>query len=221
MSAKRKYFMDDANLIVTAKTKIAFMNRDIAALSGYGITAAVLSNFENMVDDFMNFATDAELLGAQEKVTEEKNATAEQLTDMLTDIRSRVQNKYGFASPQYKLFGFEFLARLQDANLLYTGRQIAYICNIYLADLAEYGLTAAHLTNLKNLCDAYEMLMFIQTIKAGERAIAQENRVLLGNKIFEEMSRKSKLAKSAWRTTDAAKYNDYIIYDTAPAVEAE
>ena len=213
MAANRKYNMDDAHLVLTAKAKIAFMQRDIAALSDYGITPAVLTAFENLVNDFENFATDIELHGAQELATEEKKAKAELVRDTLTDLRSRVQNKFGTGTPAYKLFGFEGLTRWDYANLLYGGRRIAHICLLYLADLAEYGLTNAHLLQLKNLCDALEDLMIVQDMKTGERTITQSNRVVLGNRVFDEMSRKSKLAKSAWRTKDAAKYNDYIIYD--------
>lgn len=45
MLLQRNYRMDDAHLIITAKTTIAFMRRDIAVLAGYGITNTVLESF--------------------------------------------------------------------------------------------------------------------------------------------------------------------------------
>lgn len=103
---------------------------------------------------------------------------------MLRDLRVRVQNKYGSTTPEYKLFGFENVVRLNDANLLHAGRCIAHICSLHLSVLSEYGLTNAHLLQLKNACDGLETLMIEQSIKTGERAIAQEKRVTLGNSYF-------------------------------------
>ena len=42
----------------------------------------------------------------------------------------------------------------------------------------------------------------------------QEDRVEMGNAIFIQMKDYCRLAKAAWRTLDAAKYNDYLVYDT-------
>jgi hypothetical protein len=217
----RLYKIDDANLITTTKGKIAFMRRDIIKLADYGITTAMLDDFEAQVVVFEEFPTDSELLGEQTYATELKDAKANELRDALEPIRTRVESKYGIGSARSKQFNIGNIARWDDANLLRCGRRVKRIGTIRLAELAPKGLTAAILDDLKTICNEFDELIIDQDEKTGERDIAQEDRVEMGNAIFLQLKELCRFGKSAWRTSDVAKYNDYLIYNTPSGTSAE
>jgi hypothetical protein len=51
-------------------------------------------------------------------------------------------------------------------------------------------------------------------IKIGERDIVQEDRVEAGNAIYKTLMQYTATGLSIWETTDVAKYNDYVVYNT-------
>ena len=217
----RAYKIEDANLITMSKTKIAYMRRDLVKLAEFGITAAMLTALETQINAFEAFATDRELIGMQELATENKDAKALELRDALEPIRVRAETKYGYGTAKYKTFGIGEISRWDDANLLIVRRRVVRVGTIYLADLAPLGLTAAMLSSLTTICNDFENLIISQGIKIGERDITQEDRVEMGNGIFVQLKNYCRLAKTAWRTLDAAKYNDYLIYDSPSGTAAE
>jgi len=217
----RDYKIDDANLIITTKSKIGFMRRDIAKLGEFGFTNQKLTTFEAQATAFENFPTDKELLGMQVQATELKDAKAAEVIDAIEQIMGRAKTKYGLNSGRYRTFATGDLHTWDNANLLIVGRRVVRIGNIYLSDLAPLGLTAAILSNLTTLCNNFEDLILSKDIKVGERDVTQEDRVEMGNAIFAQLKDYCRLAKTAWRTIDAAKYNDYLIYDTPSGTAAE
>lgn len=217
----RLYKIEDANLITTTKSKIAFMRRDIAELATYGITASMLDDFDSKVNAFEAYPTDSELLGEQMYTTELKDAKANELRDALEPIRVRVENKYGYGSARYKQFNIGEISRWDDSNLLICGRRVNRMGTTRLADLAPFGLTTTILDALKITCDEFEELIIDQDERIGERDIAQEDRVEMGNAIFTQLKSLCRFGKSAWRTSDVAKYNDYLIYDTPSGTSSE
>lgn len=217
----RAYKIEDANLITMSKTKIAYMRRDLMKLGKFGITTAMLTALETQINAFEAFATDKELVGLQELATENKDAKAAELRDAIEPIRARAETKYGYGTAKYKTFGIGDISRWDDANLLILGRRVVRVGTLYLSDLAPLGLTTAILSSLTTICNDFENLIITQGIKIGERDITQEDRVEMGNAIFAQLKNYCRLAKSAWRTLDAAKYNDYLIYDSPSGTDAE
>ena len=84
----------------------------------------------------------------------------------------------------------------------------------FLADLTANGLTAAMLTAITTLCNDFETLIIDLKIKIGERDIMQEDRVEAGNIIYKTLVQYTTMGLSIWETSDVAKYNDYVIYNT-------
>lgn len=211
---KRLYHFDDATLITLSKSKIAFMRRDLAELAQFGVTAVELDDLDAQTDVFEEFPTDIELEGDQMDATERKNAKAEAIREAVASVMLRVQNKFGFGSARYKSFDTKDLARRDDANLLIAALRVVNRATLYLADLAAYGLAMPELNALSALCDEFKLLLIEHNKKTGDRSIAQEDRVLMGNALFEELKKYCRSAKSRWRTKSEARYNDYIIYNT-------
>ncbi len=211
---KRVYFIDDATLITTSKAKIAFMRRDLAELAVFGITSVELDALETQTDDFEAFPTDIELEGEQMDVTERKNAKAEIIREAVASVMLRVQNKFGFGSARYKSFGSAKMRDRDDANLHIGALRVVSRATLYLTDLSAQGLTIAELDALTTLCEEFKLLLIEHNDKIGDRSIAQEDRVLMGNALFELLKKYCRSAKSVWRTKSEARYNDYIIYNT-------
>jgi len=55
----------------------------------------------------------------------------------------------------------------------------------------------------------------------GERDILQEERINAGNLIYETLVQYTNAGRAIWETSNAAKYNDYGIYDTASGHAAQ
>ena len=211
---RRIYIIEDAILITISKAKIAFLRRDIVKLAEFNVTPAALDDFDATVDAFAEFPTDSESAGEKAVATETKNANSDALSQAIQTIMVRVENKFGTHSAKYRSFNTAKLYTLDDANLLLAGRHVANRAALYLADLASLGLTTTEIDTLKALCTTFENSILEQQAMIAERDIMQEDRVEMGNAIFVRLRNYCKLAKSAWRTVSAAKYNDYVIYDT-------
>lgn len=85
---------------------------------------------------------------------------------------------------------------------------------IWLTELTADGLTAAMLTALITLANQLETLIIDQKIKIADRDIIQEDRVEAGNASYTSLVNFTNAGRNIWETSDVAKYNDYLIYNT-------
>ena len=83
-----------------------------------------------------------------------------------------------------------------------------------LSELTADGLTAAMLTALITLANELETLIIDQKIKIADRDIIQEDRVEAGNASYTSLVNFTNAGRNIWETSDVAKYNDYLIYNT-------
>lgn len=212
--AVRFYNFSDAVLDTKTKEKIAFMRRDAAAFLPFGVTAAMITALESAVTSFSNFVTDVESVSDQMGATLAKDAKAEQLRVAIRNVMVRAESKYGLSSPKYKKFGTVALSKMTDADLLITGKRVVRVGNLSLPDLAANGLTAVMLTAITTLCNEFEVLIIDLQVKIGDRDILQEDRVEAGNAVYTTLINYTTTGRSIWETSDVAKYNDYVIYNT-------
>jgi hypothetical protein len=210
----RLYNFSDANLVTTTKEKIAFMRRDVTAFTPFGITAALVTNLETATTTFSNTITDIEAANNQTQVTANKDAKADQLRVAIRAVMARVELQFGAGSAKYKKFGTEALSQQSDSDLLITGKRVVRVGTEFLTALAANGLTAAMLTAITTLCNEFEALIIDLKLKIGERDVMQEDRVEAGNAIYETLVKYTTIGLSIWETSDIAKYNDYVIYNT-------
>ena len=213
--AVRAYNFSDGKLVTTVNEKIAFIRRDAAEFNGFGITSAMVDALESQTNLFSNTATDVELAGNQTEVTATKEALAEQLRGAIRAIMSRVVLKYEEQTAKYKKFGTEALSQQSDAQLLVIASRVVRVGTEMLADLADNGLTAAMLSNVKSIRDTLEQELISMNLKISDRDIEQENRVEAGNAIYNTLIKYTNTGQSIWVSSNVAKYNDYVIYNTA------
>lgn len=210
----RLYNFSDAVLVTTGKEKIAFMRRDVAAFTPFGVTASLVTDLEAAISDFADSITDVESISNQTEVTSDKEAKADELRVAVRVVMARAELKYGVNHAKYKKFGTLALSQQSDADLLITGRRVVRVGTEFLTELTPNGLTTVMLEAITTLSDEFEALIIDQKIKIGERDIQQEARVEAGNAIYQTLVRYTTLGLSIWETTDTAKYNDYVIYNT-------
>jgi hypothetical protein len=213
-SVVRLYRFSDATLVTKGKEKIAFMRRDAAAFTPFGVTAPQVTSLETAINVFSNTITDIEAVSNQTGVTANKNIKADQLRVAIRTVMARAELKYGPNSAKYKKFGTEALSQQSDSDLLITGKRVVRVGTEFLTDLTPNGLTVAMLTAITTLCNEFEALIIDLKIKIGDRDIIQEDRVEAGNIIYKTLLQYTTMGLSIWETSDVAKYNDYVVYNT-------
>ncbi len=210
----RLFTFSDAVLITKTREKIAFIRRDIVEFEKFGVSPANVLDLENKVNVFADNATDVESLSNQTEVTTAKDVKAEVLRVAIRDIMIRAELKFGVSSAKYRKFGADALSRQTDAELAMTGKRVVRVGNILLAELADKGLTPALLAALQTITHDFETLVIDTRIKVGERDIQQEARVEIANAIYSVLVSYTNTGQSIWATSNVAKYNDYIVYNT-------
>jgi hypothetical protein len=217
----RDYRFSDGKLVTTVNEKIAFIRRDAAAFVGYGITAEMLDALESETDLFSDTATDVELVSDQTEVTSVKEVIANKLLVAIRGVMSRVVLKYPVETPKYRKFGTEALSQQSDAELLVIAARVFRVGTEMLADLANNGLTVEMLNEVKTLRDNLEKELIDVQLKIADRDIEQESRVEAGNAIYATLIKYTNTGQSIWATSNVAKYNDYVIYNTKSGTEDE
>lgn len=217
----RLYKFSDATLVTMSREKIAFMRRDTEAFASFGITETMITDLETALTNFSETVTDIEAISDQTGVTEAKNAKAEQIRTAIRNVMARVELKYGTNSARYKKFGTANLSKLPDSELLLTGIRVARVGHEFLQDLFANGLDQNMLIAIANLCHEFQTLMLDLQVKISDRDIIQEDRVEAGNAVYSTLVSYTTTGRVIWETTDVAKYNDYVIYDTANGEKPE
>lgn len=105
-----------------------------------------------------------------------------------------------------------------------TGKRVVRVATNFLDALTTRGLTPIMLTAITNLSNDFENAIIDMKIEMGVRDILQEERVETANAIYNTLVSFTNTGQSIWTTSNVAKYNDYVIYNTttgdAPVVDA-
>ena len=210
----RDYNFSDGRLVTIVNEKIAFMRRDKAEFEGYGIKAAMVDALETEITQFSETATDVELVADQTDVTAAKNSMVDRLQEAIRGVMSRVVLRYPEVSSKYRKFGTEALSHQSDAELLVVASRVFRVGTEMLPDLAPNGLTAPMLDDVNNFRRDLQQEIVDMHLKIADRDIEQESRVEAGNAIYATLIKYTNTGQSIWKTSNVAKYNDYVVYNT-------
>ncbi len=210
----RLYTFSDATLVTKGLEKVAFMQRDATQFDSYGITATNITNLKNSLNTFADRLTDVEALGDQTQATENKDRKAEELRVAIADVMTRVRLTFPEESPKYRKFGTDTLSKQTDAELHITAKRVVRVGTELLAELASNGLTQDMLDTISTSADKFADAIVAMKIEIGDRDIEQEDRVEAGNAIYTILAKYTSLGQSIWETSDVAKFNDYVLYNT-------
>ena len=209
---KRKYKFADSWLIELCNRTRNFILRDIAEFSAFNVDALVMDAFQTETNTFEAFQTDEELAGEQSEKTEAKDTSAESVKTDVRGVMTRIESKNKSHTARYRRFGTKGMDEMDDSHLLACGRRVARVATVVLADYADVGLTAVIITELETKCQALEDSLDEQSDAIADRDIATEDRIEMGNALYNKLSNYCSFGQQIWAETDEAKYNDYIIY---------
>lgn len=215
----RIYNFSDAKLIEIGNEKITFMRRDADAFVSFGLDETKFADLKSKVTNFSNLITDIETSNEQVQITAKKDAKAEELRMAIRSVMTRVAQKYGTSTARYANYGTDTLSKQTDADLLVTAKLVVRVGNTNINDLLSEGLQQSHLDVITQLNGEFDGLLIDQKLKIGERDIQQEDRVEEGNAIYLLLTKYTQTGQDIWETSDVAKYNDYIIYNTPSGEE--
>ena len=210
----RKYNFPDADLYAMIVERLKHAQRDLKELKEFGISMTKLKGIQSRALQFYNLPNDDELVGIQMVVTDKKYDKANILKSGIRAIMTRVAMKYGQRSGRYRTYGTAKMSDMTDAQLLFCGRRVARVGRKQLTLLAETGLNENALMSVQKAASDFEKSMNIQQDKVAERDIAVEKRVILGNKIYDDLVLLSDIGKSIWDNKNKTYYEQYAIYES-------
>lgn len=216
---QRKYQMEDADLIQRADELVNSMIRDAEDFLTRKVDRSRRDELVTARNTFSDFPTDEELLGELNKASEDKDGLRDKLESAIRTIRGMADTQFG-GKGFYKSFGFDDLSRKTDNGLIRMARRVVRIATRFKDELGNQGLKDTHLTGLTELAAKFDDGVDAVEQAVEERDINTQQRVLLGNALYDKMIEFADIGKSLYEDTDEAKYNDYVITDTPASPQA-
>lgn len=210
--AVRTYNFEDAKLSTEASRIKSNAERDDKEFLTRKVGHTNLTDLQTAIDDFNNYPTDEELQGDVTESTAAKDAISNNLRVMMRPIRNMAEMQYSTGG-KYKTFGFGGMDKLDDNNLYRLALHVVRVGTKLLSELAAQGLSEEILTALSDEAAAFHKAMETQEDKIEDRDIATQERVLLGNALYERVVKLASVGKSLFKDKDEARYNDYVLYD--------
>ncbi len=189
--------------------------RDLIDLAKFGMTQEKIDKTQLIRDEFVDMPTDHELLGDQIRTTEEKSKIADILRTDIKNIGSRIMLKFGKKSWQYRTANIGEVSQLVDEKLCRTGYSLVRTATELLEELTDTGLTQEIIDLLKTHTQQFDELIDLKQKAINQRDISTQDRRVKANELYASLMHISETGKATYQGTNEAKYNDYVIYNTA------
>ena len=210
----RKYKLTDASLKQLSDDILNSLDRDVHEFSERGMTATKRMEFVNAIDRFSNYPSDEQLEAIKIAATEEKDAARGLVEKAMRTIFLMAKNVFKDGTGKYKEFGNADLSRQNDDEIVRTAKIMEAAANKYLAQLVGEGLTQMRIDALKDARILLDDAIGEQRKAIRNRDSSTEERVEVGNALYELTSKYAEIGKDIWYDNNEAKYNDYVVYDT-------
>jgi hypothetical protein len=205
--------MAQAELLLTASTKLGYMRRDAADFATRGVAATRLNGLQTLINTFADMPTEEEMVQSAAVRTQAKEAAHTQLLSAMQALMSKVSLKNNDRTPAYKAFGTSGLNSASEAEL-YTGiRQAVRVGRRTLPDYKAQGITEDELTALNALNEAFLDALHDQQDAENEGLSTTQTRLRAANALYEELSYLCEVGKALYVQTDVTKHEQYVIYD--------
>ena len=207
--------MAQSELIKQRNDKHLSMVRDAADLAGRGVNAARVLAFQAQT---LAFAT-SELDAAKQEATARRTSVQTQAVTQMQVIIGIVGTVNDVRSATYKMFGSSGLDSASDADLYVGLLRVGRLGRARQKDYAKAGLTPALLDTLAASTTEFLTRMGEQQDAESDRDHAADGRMLAANTLYTELIALCAAGKALFATTDARKFEDYVVTDTpVPAV---
>ena len=211
--------MAQSELIRNCNDKHLVMVRDAVDLASRGVSVKRVADFQQGARAFAALPTDGELDATKQEATARKVTTHTRALTEMQVVMGIVGTVNDTRSASYKMFGSAGLDSASDGDLYVGLLRVVRVGRARLADYANAGLTPALLDALEASNQEFLVRMDDQTDAEHDRGHAADGRVLAANALYTELIALCAVGKALFATTDARKYDDYVVTDTpAPAV---
>lgn len=218
-SIKRKYSFSDGTLDELGDSLIVSARRDIAEMTTFGYNDARLGEIEMQIRTFKEFPNDEYYTGLMAISTATKNTAIRNMSEVSEAIVRRAINKYKKDAPEVNMYGWTGYITKTDSEKVRVNRLVHRTGTSQLVALASEGLTAAILLDLQSKITASDLALTEKDTKVKERDSAVNQRITLGNALYEALVKLADTGKQIWEDTDESKYNDYVIYDSQAGMQ--
>ena len=214
-AAVRNYTVSDAELIITGNSLLTSARRDSTEFTVRNFTE--VKDFAPLaleIAAYGDLPTDEELRGIHDTATRTKNRSGDTVKVKIREIMTAIENIFDIHSGEYKRFGTKGMSNFNDAELIKCGRRVVRTITAMLTQLTPQGITAATATALLIAITTFENNIDDQLDAFNDRDIATEARIEKGNSVYAKLIKLANTGKNIWVTTNEAKHNDYVFYDT-------
>ena len=209
---RRNYSFSDGELLDTSERIILAANRDAADLARFGFTAAKLAAVATARDAFYSFPQDEFYSGDMMAKTRDKNIAMGAMGNAAEEIVQRAILKFKKDSGEVARFKFQGYAKFKEAEKVMACETVVDAANLFLAQLADFGLTAAIISDLQTKIEAAKTARRTKADAVMTRDQKVGERVSLGNELYTMLTEIADTGKTLYENTDETKYNDYVLY---------
>jgi len=217
----RTYNMSDADLCMFTSNLVGFITRDTIEFAAKGVSALDVTAMEALGDAFEIFPNDAFYKSDVTVSVVAKNASRESNQIQMRAIIGCAKIKWGTAAAQVKRFDAGKMTVDSDRSFLTLARQCVTLATEFLLDLTAEGLTQAMIDALTAEAQTMENELNNISEKEALRDLKTQERIEKGNELYGFVARYCEIGKILWQDVDEAKYNDYVVYHSAPGVPSK
>lgn len=211
---KRKYPMSDGDFAEKCDAIMVAVDRDMADLATYGVTAASAQVVLDQIADFKAFHDDDYYNAIVINATAAKNVALKNLEDNLQSLMVRVRVKLGSDSSVYQGLNWDTYYKLSQAEKKTRAQNIHDSINDQIALFPDTGITAASQLVLQGLITTLDTKLTDKDKAVSLRREKTVARIKLGNELYKSVSGLCEFGQDKWRGNNSAKYEDYIIHET-------
>ena len=185
------------------------MVTDLNQFQEFGINQTRIDNLNISLELLKNRTYDELMLLKQQKATETKNEKVDELKAILFRVEVKIRTTYGRKSYQYKDLGISSISTLTDMEVALKAGVVASIVKTEFADLYDAIINEAIITSLKE--KSVELTELIKQQKAAiiVRTISTQQRTILANNLYTEISKIRYVGKQMWLHSDYIKSKVY------------
>ena len=180
-------------------------------LANYGITAAMITDFGNAIDDAFAILPDEVKVQQIAIANEVVDQAEEVLRDAIRAIVTRAMLLWGEKSHYVSTFHAENIGNQRRAKLRITGDVVFQVATNLATELATKGVTPAMITAIETATNELKTTMINLLAAEDERRFTTNLRTTSLNAIYETMQEISLAGKNAF-ADDPVAYYEFVIW---------
>jgi len=212
---KVKFKFSFGKLKQLADGTLILIDRDIIEFSDRGFTPVRRTELVAAIDLFHNYPSDEQMDAIKQGATIAKDASRDILESKVRTMFLAAKNVFTENSAVYREFGNPDISHQSDVDFARNSKKMVATAQKYALELAVEGITAVKIEALDMAQKKFDLDIDLQDKAVDERDNSTENRAKIANTLYDLIVKYCETGKDIWYETSEAKYNDYVIYNTA------